>query len=163
MWFIKKKKGKGGLEDPVNIQDRLAIRLAGFALKVQTLFAEKMNRLLLKVPPHQMKQMLIAFCMATCLFSAFLIVDALRDKHKKSFEVEQSKTPRFFDRTGEESFSDGIIVDEESFFKVQVFRKYMDSLKVHNTTSYDSIVLTRPGLMDSIAILESFYYSQKIK
>ena len=121
MWFIKKEQEKKGLESPGNIQDRLAVRLAGFAFKVQTLFAEKMNRLLLKVPPDRMKRMLIVFCVATCLLSAFLIVDDLSDKSKKPFEVEQSKTPHFFDQTGEESSNNVIIVDEESFFKVQVF------------------------------------------
>lgn len=161
MWLFKKEKRKKDAEKTTSIQDKLALRIAGIAILLQTLFAEKMNRLLLKVPPHQMKQMLIAFCMATCFFSAFLIADALRDKHEKSFEVEQSKTPRFFDRTGEESFGDGIIVDVESFFKVQVFRKYMDSLKVANPPEFDSIQRQRPGLMDSMSILESLYYSQK--
>jgi hypothetical protein len=39
----------------------------------------------------------------------------------------------------------------------------MDSLKTKSTKQYDSIMLERPGLLDSIMMLEEIYYSQKIK
>jgi hypothetical protein len=39
----------------------------------------------------------------------------------------------------------------------------MDSLKLNRTNEYDSILQARPGLMDSVQVLEQIYLSQKQK
>ena len=39
----------------------------------------------------------------------------------------------------------------------------MDSLKQNKNKQYDSILGARPGLMDSVQVLEEIYYSQKQK
>lgn len=56
-----------------------------------------------------------------------------------------------------------ILVDEDTWQKIQVFKQYMDSLRLSESKKYDSIILSRPGLMDSIAMVEELYYSQKSK
>ena len=45
--------------------------------------------------------------------------------------------------------------------KITSFRKYMDSLGRSPTGKkmHDSIVLNRPGLLDSLTIIENYYYS----
>ena len=164
MWFFRKDKRKKDPEAQADIRDRLAVMLAGLMVRVQTMFAGKMNRLFAKVSPSRMKRLLILFCAVTCLLSSYFIVKALKSGGTyNSIKVDQSKTPSYFDKTGEAQFDNGILIDEESFSRVQLFRKYMDSLKVLDRLKFDSIQMQRPGLMDSITTLESLYYSQKIK
>ena len=70
--------------------------------------------------------------------------------------------PKHFDKTGDEVIPEAY-VDEETFYKMQGFKKYMDSLKQNKSKQYDSIMQARPGLMDSVQVLEEIYYSQKQK
>lgn len=164
MWVFKKGSAKKGPEVQVSMQDRLAVKLAGLVLKLQAVFARKMDRLFGKVSPSRMKRLLFLFCAATCLLSSYFIIKALKsDGGHDSFRVDQSKTPGFFDKTGEAPIDGGIPIDEESFYKLQLFRRYMDSLKLSDPSRFDSIQRQRPGLMDSLATLENLYYSQKIK
>ena len=164
MWLFRKERRVRQKEAEPGIRDRLAVKLAALLVTVQTIFARKMNRLFANVSVSRMKRLLILFCGMTCLLSTYFIVKALKSGGDyNSIVVDQSKTPKFFNRTGELPSNDGIIIDEESFSKVQVFRQYMDSLKGSDSSMYHSILLQRPGLMDSIASLESLYYSQKIK
>ncbi|XDZ54243.1 hypothetical protein FlaCF_1291 [Flavobacterium tructae] len=53
------------------------------------------------------------------------------------------------------------IISKTEFEKITSFRKYMDSLGRSPTgkKTYDSIVSDRPGLLDSLTILENYYYS----
>ena len=71
--------------------------------------------------------------------------------------------PKHFDKTGDETVMPDATVDEQTYLQIQDFRKYMDSLKLNRTNEYDSILQARPGLMDSVQVLEQIYLSQKQK
>jgi len=164
MPFFRKDRSKKDPERHAGIQDKLALKLAGLISKLQTMFAGEMNRLFDGVSPSRMKKVLLLFCAVTCLLSSYCIIKALKtDSDHNSLKVDHSKTPGYFDKTGEAPTHNGVLIDEESFSKVQVFRRYMDSLKVSDSSKFDSIQRQRPGLMDSITTLESLYYTQKIK
>jgi hypothetical protein len=53
------------------------------------------------------------------------------------------------------------IISKAEFEKIIRFRRYMDSLGRSPTgkKTHDSIVLYRPGLLDSLTIIENHYYS----
>lgn len=53
------------------------------------------------------------------------------------------------------------IISKAEFEKITRFRRYMDSLGRSPTgkKTHDSIVLYRPGLLDSLTIIENYYYS----
>ena len=53
------------------------------------------------------------------------------------------------------------IINKVEFEKIIRFRRYMDSLGRSPTgkKTHDSIVLYRPGLLDSLTIIENHYYS----
>jgi len=55
------------------------------------------------------------------------------------------------------------LLTAEVYQRLQLFRKYMDSLHKNSKWIYDSILLARPGMMDSVAILEKMYLSQQNK
>ncbi len=53
------------------------------------------------------------------------------------------------------------IISKAELERVAHFRRYMDSLgrSPIGKKTYDSIVLNRPGLLDSLTMLENYYYS----
>lgn len=54
------------------------------------------------------------------------------------------------------------IVAKEEYEKIQRFRQYMDSLERSPSGKklYNSILINRPGLLDSIILIENIYQSQ---
>lgn len=51
-------------------------------------------------------------------------------------------------------------MSKENYLKVHLFKEYMDSLARSATGKavYDSILISRPGLMDSVRFIENNYY-----
>jgi len=56
-----------------------------------------------------------------------------------------------------------ILLTTEAYKRLQLFKKYMDSLRIDKDGKriYDSILLARPGMMDSVAVLEKMYLKQQ--
>jgi len=55
------------------------------------------------------------------------------------------------------------VISSDEYEKIHRFRRYMDSLarSPSGRVYFDSIIQARPGLLDSITIVEQLYYSQK--
>jgi hypothetical protein len=145
--------------------DKVAGKIAGFIVKVQTKFADVMNRNFSGISTRRMKIILFLFCLVSGGLSIYYIVNAVftHDKKNNSFKIDQVDVPKHYDKTGDELTHPQIFVDEETMKNIESFKQYMDSLKTESTKQYDSVMLERPGLMDSIKMLEEIYYLQKIK
>ena len=115
------------------------------------------------MPMKKLNALLIVFCLSCSGYSIYLIVNAILGSNKKqaSFKVERVNVPKQFDKTGDEILRPANYVDEETHKQLQEFKYYMDSLKTNKSKRYDSIMIARPGLMDSVAVLEEIYNSQK--
>jgi len=165
MWLYKAKQKDKETVDKVTVSDKVAGTIAGLGIKVQQLFAEKMNRVFMNTDFKRLKIILIIFCICAGGYSIYLIANSVisPDRKQNSFEVQQMDVPRHFDKTGEENLSSEAYVDEEIYQQVKEFRNYMDSLKQKRRNEYDSILQARPGLMDSVQMLEQIYLSQKQK
>ncbi len=165
MWLFKKQKNKK--ENNANhssMSDKVAGKIAGAGIRVQRTFAEGMNKIFRNMNTKKLKVFLILFCICAGGYSIYLTVNAITgpEKQQKSFKVDQVDVPKHFNKTGDEIITKAN-VDEETFYKIQGFKKYMDSLKQNKSNQYDSILQARPGLMDSVQVLEEIYYSQKQK
>jgi hypothetical protein len=165
MWLFKKKKQvKDEDEVKPSASDKVAGKIAGAGLKIQKAFGNKMNKLFENMNQLKLKRGLIVFTLLAGGYSLYLIVTAITKPIKQnSFKVEQIDVPKHFDKTGDKIIEQDAMVDEETYINIQHFKKYMDSLKFNNTKQYDSILTTRPGLMDSVQMLEEIYHSQKVK
>jgi hypothetical protein len=165
MWLYRRKQQDKETGDKVTASDRVAEKIAAAAIKLQQLFAEKMNRLFMKTDFKRLKIILILFCICTGGYSIYLIANSVisADRKQNSFEVQQMDVPKYFDKTGDENLIPEAYVDEETYHQVKQFRNYMDSLKQKRRNEYDSILQARPGLMDSVQMLEQIYLSQKQK
>jgi len=145
--------------------DKVAGKIVGFIVKAQTKFAHVMNRNFSGISTRRMKIFLFLFCLVSGGLSTYYIINAVfsHDKKNNSLQIDHVDVPKHYDKTGDELTHPEIFVDEETMKNLESFKQYMDSLKTKSTKQYDSIMLERPGLMDSIKMLEEIYYSQKIK
>lgn len=145
------------------LQDKVAGKIAGLGIRLQTKFANGMNALFAGISLKNAKIILLLFCFCAGSFSIYLVANAIfsSDKKQPSFKVDQVNVPKHFDKTGSEIIPDENYVDEETYHQIQGFKQYMDSLKINKSKLYDSIMIARPGLMDSILMLEHIYNSQK--
>lgn len=165
MWLFKKPKKEVQSDDKTTVSDKVAGKIAGVGIKAQQLFAEKMNRTFMKTDFKRLKLILIFFCVSAGGYSIYLIANSVfsPERKQKTFEIQQMDIPKHFDKTGDETVMPEATIDEQTYLQIQDFRKYMDSLKLNRTNEYDSILQARPGLMDSVQVLEQIYLSQKQK
>lgn len=165
MWLFKKKKKEVQSDDKTTVSDKVAGKIAGVGIKAQQLFAEKMNRIFMKTDYKRLKLILIFFCVSAGGYSIYLIAESVfsLERKQKAFEIQQMDIPKHFNKTGDETVMPEATIDEQTYLQIQDFRKQMDSLKLNRTTEYDSILQARPGLMDSVQVLEQIYLSQQKK
>lgn len=147
------------------LQDKVAGKIAGAWIRLQTKLSERMNKLFSKMSVKKLKVILVVFCLGCGGYSIYLMVNAIvsPDKKQPSFKVDQVDVPKHFDETGDEIIQPESYVDEGTYQQIQGFKEYLDSLKTNKSKLYDSIMVARPGLMDSILALEEIYNSQKLK
>lgn len=165
MWLFKKRKKEVKSDDKTTVSDKVAGKIAGVGIKAQQVFAENMNRLFMKTDFKRLKLILIFFCVSAGGYSIYLIADSVfsPERKQKALEIQQMDIPKHFNKSGDETIMPEATIDEQTYLQIQDFRKYMDSLKLNRTNEYDSILQARPGLMDSVQVLEQIYLSQKQK
>lgn len=164
MWLFRKRKLNAEEESNPSMSDKMAGKIAGAGIKAQTAFANKMNKLFENINHRKLKSGLMVFILLAGGYSLYLVVSAITKPSKQSsFKVEQIDVPKHFNKTGDEIMPMETLVDENTYGKIQGFKKYMDSLKQNHFEQYDSIQTARPGLIDSVLMLEEVYHSQRIK
>ncbi len=164
MWLLKKNKNKDGSNVNPSISDKVAGNIASAGIRLQRKFADGMNKIFKNMNNRNLKAFLILFCLCAGGYSIYLAASAITgsEKTQKNLKIDQVDVPKHFDKTGDEVIPEAY-VDEETFYKMQDFKNYMDSMKQNKSKQYDSIMQARPGLMDSVQVLEEIYYSQKQK
>lgn len=146
MMFLKRKK-KEPKETP--LQDKVAGKIAGGLIIVQTKFSDGMNKLISTMTIKKVKMWLAAFCIVSGGLSIYFFVNALVSKPKQVFKIDNVHVPEHFDKSGDEIMENP--VPDEMYQNIQEYKRYMDSLGEP----------IRPSLLDSIKILEEIYSQQK--
>ncbi len=104
---------------------------------------------------------LFTFIVFTGGCSIYLIVNSFSNNKSKNITITPITKPTNLIPSKEKSRELNAIISKTELEKITSFRKYMDSLG-HSPTgkkTHDSIVLNRPGLLDSLTIVENYYYS----
>ena len=146
MMFWKRKK-KESKETP--IQDKVAGKIAGGLIKVQTKFSDGMNKLVSTMTTKKLKMWLLAFCFISGGLSVYFFVTAIVTKPKPVFKIDNVHVPEHFDKSGDEIMENA--VPDETYQHIQEYKRYMDSLGEP----------IRSSLLDSIKILEEIYLQQQ--
>ncbi len=129
--------------------------------KVQRCFSRRMNKGFEGMSIGKSKLLVGLFALLFGGYSLFLVCGNLR---KSSFDsqllIEQIQSPKHLNKFGADTETYAA-VDEETFQQIRVYQLFLDSLKKVNLSRYDSLLLVRSGLLDSINLLEEIYYSQQ--
>jgi hypothetical protein len=114
-----------------------------------------------KLSIYQKKLFLALFCMLFCSLSIYLILNQLVNKTDKGeFSIKTIHIPYHI---GKNIHQPGAWIDNQTFNRVEYFKKMLDSLKITDPVRFIEIMNNRPHLMDSIAAFEKFYLTQSKK
>lgn len=161
--LFKKQKAVHTEDEP----DRLAQWLTAKGIRFQKRWAGFMQRRMEKLSMRGKKGMVIALCIVSGSYCSRIIYQSFHNRHAKIFSVTAIQAPAHVTETGEATVTKDVIITEAEYQRVRHFHQYVDSLYATNEgkTIADSLLLQRPGLMDSIYRLEQLYQLQisKIK
>lgn len=147
--MFRRKRNKVPKENPM--QDKVAGKIAGFFILLQTKFSNAMDKRFNAIPVKRMKLFLVAFCVVSGGLSIYFLVNALVTKPKPAFKIDQVRMPQHFDRSGDEVMEG--VMPEDIYEQIQQYKHYMDSIGEP----------IRPELADSMRILEEIYLQQQNK
>ena len=145
--ILKRRKKKEVKETP--LQDKVAGKIAGGLIKVQTKFSNGMNKIVSTMTTKKVKIWLAVFCIVSGGLSVYFFVNAIVTKPKSVFKIDNVHVPEHFDKSGDEIMENPVSV--EMYQQIQEYKRYMDSLGEP----------IRPSLLDSIKILEEIYLQQQ--
>ena len=139
--------------------DNIARKISNCLLNLQSGFALFMGKQTAGLSTISKKIMFIVVCLLFTTISTSLIVHAIISK--PSLNKINITHIRFIPPVKDENHSI-IVITQAAYNKLQLFKRYMDSLRMDKTgkKSYDSILISRPGIMDSVTLLEKIYVKQ---
>lgn len=107
--------------------------------------------------------LLILFVLSTGTYSAYLAVSAFT-KGSNAITITPIKKLKQATET-EDTPIEAVEISEAEYSRIKKFRVYMDSLarSPSGKVLYDSITRHRPGLMDSVQVIERYYQQLKNK
>ena len=160
--FSNKKNKKGAAANKA--PDLIAKNFDGF-IKCQQNWSNWLHHKTEKVSARRKLIILILFCVLTCGYNLYLLTVTFSEKNLLNFSVTALKKPEYASNSGNENTKAAAIIVEEQNKRIENFKRYMDSLARSPTgnTIHDSILAIRPGLMDSISLIENMYQSQHKK
>lgn len=144
--FFKRKKEELK-ESP--LQDKVAGKIARVVIKTQNGFVNMMNKYFGTMKAQHIKLWLLAFCIISGGLSIYFFADAIVSKPKPKFRIDQVRVPKHFDKSGDEVMED--VLPDDMYEQIQDYKRYMDSIGEP----------IRPGLADSIRMLEGIYLQQQ--
>ena len=157
MFFLIKRKDS--LEhQPQNSQhDKIAQKIVnrclGLQFKASTFLQNRSEMLSTKLK----KLLVIAFCVFSICSCIYIVIKSLRPQPYTSLAIKPIRVPtQHLQKNLRPSIS------KHEFEKIQKFKGYLDSLYTSKSGKriFDSINANRPGLIDSLSIVENLYQLQ---
>lgn len=161
--FKYKEKQKHAFES--DARDRIAKNIVVKCIGAQQRWAAYMQRYTERLPGKWKVIVLSFFCLSAGGFNLLIITRSLLENDAISFPVTHFKAGLYLAKSGDKKTKAVAIVTKEEYEKIQHFRHYMDSLSKNpaNKKRYDNILIDRPGLMDSLILIENIYQLQTKK
>ncbi len=161
---FRKKKIRDALKEKA-AQEKIANRVVSMCIRFQEKWADLMQHYTERLPRKGKLIMFFLFCMVGGSLSLYLIAGSMMRGSGSPLTVTHFKAPPFACKSGDENIKADIIVTKIEYQKIQNFSLYMDSLarSPSGKKVYDSILIHRPGLMDSVLFIEKIFQSQNKK
>ncbi|MBG6061561.1 hypothetical protein IWX83_001347 [Flavobacterium sp. CG_9.1] len=162
MKFTIKKNSKNSPAEADSFRSSLLQRFDEANLRLQYKCANWLERKTAHLSRKSWIIILFYFTVFTGGCSIYLIVNSLSGNTTKSITVAPITKPTNVVPFKEKSIQLNVAISKTEFEKIVRFRRYMDSLGRSPTGKklYDSILHYRPGILDSITIVEQYYHSQ---
>lgn len=153
--MLRRKKDKRQDVPANDWTDKAAGKIVGAGTRLQSVFAASMSKVFAGMNTGKLKAIFFVFFFAGMGGSLYLVLYGVfaSDRKQPSFQVTPIEVPKYYDRMGEVTTEPNTAINEELYQEIQAYKKHMDS-------TGEAI---RPGLRDSIALIEGIYESQKIK
>lgn len=153
--FKKRKKDWQPVDRP-RLTDTAAQKGANIIISVQRKWASGMDKLTRHWTGPQKKIALVSFCLLLGAHSGIALYHAFNPKPVKRtiIPVTRIKPPAIQDNT-----TSTPNLNDPAYLRVKQIHAYLDSLKGSSDgrAKYDSLIQQRPGLMDTIIMIENFY------
>lgn len=104
----------------------------------------------------------IVFCLISFSSCVYLVIKSFFGNHPANLSIEAIRVPKQLTHNENRRIIPSKGVSKDEIEKIKKFRDYFDSLAKNNSGRriYDSILKHRPGLIDSLSIIENLYKSQ---
>jgi hypothetical protein len=145
--MFKRRRNKESKENL--LQDKMAKGIAGFLMKVQAKFADCLNRGISGISIKRMKVLVVLFCLLWGGLSIYFIAKAVYGPKQSEVKVDKIKLLQHINQQGEREVENR--VNPDTYRQIQEYKRYMDSARQ----------AIRPGLLDSMNVLEQIYLSQQ--
>ncbi|HSZ85773.1 MAG TPA: hypothetical protein VK787_07065 [Puia sp.] len=124
----------------------------------QKLLAGKLSAIDTRLSANKKKMILALFCFLFGAISIYVIVATVTRRFlPHDLPVNPITIPYHI---GKNFHQPGVVIDEDTYNRIEHFKHYLDSLKINNIGRYTEIMNTRPHLYDSILAFEKIYFIQ---
>lgn len=135
-------------------------KAAWWFLSLQRKGADRANGVLARMPARQVKLALAIFSLLSGGLSGYLVIGGVAGNEtvKPVLTIEQSSIPKHVDKAGDAP--GGTSIDGDTYAQLQALTSSMDSLALHHPNAFDSFLLARPGLVDTVQALQEIYLTK---
>ncbi len=152
---------KQSLDQGNTWSDRPAITISKLIFKLQKSFATVLSNTAAKFPNSTIRWVVVLFTLGWVIVSTWYISLSFTGIKKQStIYISHFRRPLTNNNINEKRPAI-IAITEDEYNEMVQFHRYMDSLGKYANQVYDSILSARPGLMDSVLLLEKIYNQQK--
>jgi hypothetical protein len=166
MWW-KRKNVMRQQQDDEQLSNSVSSGIKQYVLKKEEKLGGFLNLKINRLSVKSQLLLLFSFCTLFGGMSLYLLMNTFVSTSSSSSAIEPKSinVPQHLNKTGEENIYPDLLVTEEDIRQVQAFKVFMDSLRLspQGKPIYDSILASRPRLMDTISMLEQLYLIQKNK
>lgn len=165
MFLLFKNKERKEQQSQYSFHDKVAAGIVKGCIQVQTKWAAYMQRKTEGLSPKAKKYCLLLFCLLSVGCSLYLIIESFIGTSKKNIGVAPIDVPVHAAQNGEKYTRSFLLITKKEFERIARFHHYVDSLgrSAAGIKIRDSLLSLRPGLMDSIRVVEKLYQLQTSK
>ena len=162
MTFLFRKRKKTETTETDESNDKILRQIVNTCLRMQNGWAQWMGRRTQHLSHRTLLLLLLIFIVVAGGYSIYLIGQSFSGKQTQTFSVTPIRKPGHVLQTGDIESKPDVIVNKQDYQGIIRFRGYKDSLtrSPAGKAAYDSIILNRPRLLDSIRFIEEIYQSQ---
>lgn len=145
-------------------QESIAHGILNSYRAVQRLWVTSMEQLTGRLSVKKQKAGFIMLVISGSFYCGHIIYTGIKKRNITSIKIDSIHTGKHLGQTGEEEHMKTNAKNAtKEYQQILKFQKYLDSLQLSPTgrKTYDSIAEHRPGLLDSISILENMYHTKQ--